>query len=99
MSPADRRSSVLSEFATFFGPQALRANDYFDMLWTEERWTRGCPVGIPATGALLAYGHALREPAGRVKWAGTETATYWNGYMDGAIRSGERAAREALAEL
>jgi monoamine oxidase len=99
LSPADRRSSVLSEFATFFGPQALRPNDYFDMLWCEEQWTRGCPVGIPATGALLAYGPALRDPVGRIKWAGTETSNYWNGYMDGAIRSGERTAREALAEL
>ena len=48
---------------------------------------------------LLAYGPALREPVGRIHWAGTETSTYWNGYMDGAVRSGERAAREVLDEL
>ena len=99
LSQNDRQSQVLSEFATFFGPQALKPNAYFDMLWAEEQWSRGCPVGIPAPGALLAYGHALREPVGRIHWAGTETSTFWNGYMDGAVRSGERAAREALAEL
>jgi monoamine oxidase len=42
------------------------------------------------------YGEALREPVGRIHWAGTESSEVWNGYMDGAIRSGERAAREVL---
>jgi monoamine oxidase len=46
-----------------------------------------------------AYGRALREPVGRLHWAGTETATVWNSYMDGAVRSGERAAVEVLAAL
>ena len=48
---------------------------------------------------LYDFGVALREPHGRIHWAGTETSTYWNGYMDGAVRSGERAAREILDEL
>jgi monoamine oxidase len=42
----------------------------------------------------VAYGSTIREPHGRVHWAGTETATYWAGYMDGAVRAGERAAAE-----
>ena len=46
-----------------------------------------------------AYGARLRQPVGRIHWAGTETSDYWNGYMDGAVRSGERAAAEVLAEL
>jgi monoamine oxidase len=29
-----------------------------------------------------------------IHWAGTETASVWNGYMEGAVRSGERAAAE-----
>jgi monoamine oxidase len=52
-----------------------------------------------APGVLLDYGRALRDPVGRVHWAGTETATRWPGYIDGAVESGERAAREVLAEL
>jgi monoamine oxidase len=50
-------------------------------------------------GVLLDFGKALREPVGRIKWAGTETATIWAGYMDGAVRSGQRAAKEVLAAL
>ncbi len=65
----------------------------------EQRWSRGGPVGIYPPGLMTTYGHAIREPVGRIHWAGTETSTYWNGYMDGAIRSGERAAAEVLEEL
>jgi monoamine oxidase len=103
LSSADRRTTVLNQFATFFGPQladkARNARAYFETNWSAEQWTRGCPVGIPTLGTLLAYGPRMRQPVGRVHWAGTETANYWNGYMDGAVRSGERAAQEVLAEL
>ena len=58
------------------------------------KWSRGGPVGIAGPGVLLDHGPALREPVGRIHWAGTETSNYWNGYMDGAVRSGEaRRAR------
>ena len=43
------------------------------------------------------FGPALREPVGRIHWAGTETATVWSGYMDGALAAGDRAAAEVLA--
>jgi monoamine oxidase len=46
---------------------------------------------------LLEYGPAIRRPVGRIHWAGTETSTFWNGYMDGAVRSGRRAAAEVPA--
>jgi monoamine oxidase len=98
-SEAARKTAVLRNFADYFGPRALSPTDFFEGLWTRERWTRGCPVGILEPGSLVGYGSALRPPTGRVHWAGTETSTYWNGYMDGAVRSGERAAREALAGL
>jgi monoamine oxidase len=99
MSPAARRAAVLKQYAAFFGPRARKAKAFFETPWSEQQWTRGCPVGIPSTGALLAYGPWLRRPVGRIHWAGTETSTYWNGYMDGAVRSGERAADEVLAGL
>ena len=41
----------------------------------------------------------LRKPVGRIHWAGTETSNYWDGYMDGAVRSGERAAAEVIEKL
>jgi monoamine oxidase len=99
MSLAGRRNAVLGQLATFFGSKALKPLKFFETSWSGEQWTRGCPVGIPSTGTLLAYGSRLREPVGLIHWAGTETSDYWNGYMDGAVRSGERAAAEVLAEL
>jgi len=53
-------------------------------------------LAVLAPGTLIDFGAALREPVGRIHWAGTETSTFWNGYMDGAVRSGERAAHEVL---
>jgi monoamine oxidase len=99
MTPAERRAAVIRNFKQFFGPKAGRPREYFETNWTREQWTRGCPVAVPGPGVLVAYGPALRRPIGRIHWAGTETSTYWNGYMDGAVRSGERAAKEILAEL
>jgi monoamine oxidase len=99
MSEADRRSAVLAQFTQFFGPAASNPIGYLESNWAGERWSRGCPVAIPGPGVLTAYGPALRAPVGRIHWAGTETSTYWNGYMDGAVRSGERAAAEVLAAL
>ncbi len=98
-SPAARRTAVLDQYATFFGPEARHPKGFFETSWSGEQWTRGCPVGIPSTGTLVAYGSRIREPVGRVHWAGTETSDYWNGYMDGAVRSGERVAAEVVAEL
>jgi len=93
------RSEVLKNFSDYFGPQAANPTSFHVSDWQEEPWTRGCPVCFTAPGVLLDYGRAIREPVGRIHWAGTETATFWNGYMDGAVRSGERAAREVLAAL
>ena len=68
-------------------------------LWSAEVWSRGDPVGFTPPGVLLDFGEFMRQPPGRIHWAGTETANYWMGYMDGAVRAGERAASEVLAQL
>jgi monoamine oxidase len=67
--------------------------------WDNEGYSRGGPVAIAPPGVLTRYGTALRAPVGGIHWAGTETATFWNGSMDGAVRSGERVAKEVLAVL
>jgi monoamine oxidase len=92
----ERRTAVVDCFARLFGPRAASPDAYVERLWAEEEWTRGCYGCHMPTGAWTSYGPALRAPIGRLHWAGAEYATVWNGYMDGAIRSGERAAREAL---
>jgi monoamine oxidase len=106
MSPAARQSAVIDQYVGWFSSQssalgaaARNPRAFFDTNWSAEVWTRGCPVGIPSLGTLVAYGPYLRAPAGRIHWAGTETSDYWNGYMDGAVRSGERAAAEVVAAL
>jgi monoamine oxidase len=50
-------------------------------------------------GGWTSYGSALRAPVGPLHWAGAEVATVWNGYMDGAVRSGERATAHALRAI
>lgn len=96
---AERRKQVLESFARLFGDQALHPIDYVEQDWTHERWTMGSPVAAAQPGALTAFGSSIREPHGRVHWAGTETSTYWSGFMDGAVRAGERAAAEVHAKL
>lgn len=96
---AQRRAAVLGRFATFFGPEARQPLEYIETDWPEERWSRGGPVGVAGPGTLLRFGVALRSSVGGIHWAGTETSTFWNGYMDGAVRSGERAATEVHEAL
>jgi monoamine oxidase len=89
-----RRQAVVDEFAAAFGDEARGDSDYFDLDWTAERWTKGCPTGSFAPGQMSRYGAYIRPATGRIHWSGSETADHWPGYMDGAVRSGERAAKE-----
>jgi monoamine oxidase len=98
-SASARKAAVLESFARYFGDAAKAPKGYVEMDWAAEPWTRGCYVGFTPPGVLLDYGEAIRRPAGRVHWAGAEYATTWNGYMDGAVRSGEATAAEVLAAL
>jgi len=93
---ASRRAAVLQGFAEMFGEKALHPIDYVERDWTKERWTKGAPVAIMAPGTLTTWGPELRRPHLRTHWAGTETSSYWTGYMDGAVRAGQRAAGEVI---
>jgi monoamine oxidase len=99
LGPAARRRAVLSCFARLFGSAAGRPQALIEHNWTNEAWTRGCYGGFMAPGVWSDFGSALRTPVGRIHWAGTETAEVFNGYMDGAVRSGESAAREVGHQL
>ncbi|MEA2474082.1 MAG: monoamine oxidase [Thermoleophilaceae bacterium] len=93
-STAELKAKVLDNFATYYGDKARNPTAFYEKRWDNDIWHRGCPVCFTPPGVLLDYGKAIRAPIGRIHWAGTETATYWNGYMDGAVRSGERASEE-----
>jgi monoamine oxidase len=93
-----RRKLALSGFAERFGPQAAEPYDYVEQDWVAEELSRGGYMSHFGCGVLTTYGRALTEPCGRVHWAGSETATTSHGAIDGAIRSGERAAVEVLGD-
>lgn len=96
LTRAERREAVLEGFAAMFGEQALHPVEYVEHDWTKERWTTGGPVAVYRPQVMTSFGHTIRTPFRHVHWAGTETSTYWTGYMDGAVRAGERAAGEIL---
>ena len=98
--PADeRRSAVVGQFVEVFGGGAAHPVDYVERAWADETWSGGGPTSNFGPGGWTACGPALRAPLDRVHWAGTETATVWTGYMEGALESGERAAAEVLSGL
>jgi monoamine oxidase len=96
LRPEERRAAVLACFGRLFGPRAERPLGYAEQEWSAEEWSGGGPTSNFGPGGWTACGPALREPLGRVHWAGTETATVWSGYMEGALQAGERVASEVL---
>ena len=87
---SDRRAGPV------FGPRAAKPSGYVEKNWSAEPYSRGCYAGVLGPGAWTSYGTWLREPIDRIHWAGTETATRWMGYFDGAVQSGKRAAAEVM---
>ncbi|KAA1415963.1 FAD-dependent oxidoreductase [Nocardioides humilatus] len=96
--PRERRAAVLRSFAEVAGRNALRPTDYFEQDWTTEEFTRGGPTAVAAPGTVTGFGEWRDRPFGRVHWAGAEHSDYWNGYMDGAVRSGKDAANAVLEQ-
>jgi monoamine oxidase len=99
LTARQRRDAALEELARVFGEFERRPIAFYEKSWLDDEWSRGCYVGIMPPGTWSTLGQALRDPVGPIHWAGTETAIVWNGYMDGAIRSGEDAASAVLTEL
>ena len=96
-APEDRRAAVLGTLQRLFGPRAASPARYVETAWAEEEYTRGCYGAYLAPGTWTSFGRALRAPVGPIHWAGADYATVWNGYMEGAVRSGEAAAAAVLA--
>jgi monoamine oxidase len=96
---SDRQRRVTGALKRYFGEQAGSFQEYRELDWGAEPWSRGGPVGGLPPGVLTHSFAHLRKPEGRIHWAGTESATEWIGYMEGAIQSGERAADEVLRRL
>jgi len=89
-----RKTQALSYFARYFGEEASRPVEYVDHCWANEPWSKGCYAGLYPTGAWTNFQDTLAQPTGRIHWAGTETSKVWYGYIEGAVRAGERAVNE-----
>jgi monoamine oxidase len=96
LDEAERRRAVLDCFVRYVGARAAHPTAYLEKNWSAEEFTRGCYGAHFAPGVWTSYGDTLRTPVGRIHWAGAEYAVEWNGYMEGAIRSGMATAREVL---
>ena len=96
LDDTERRRAILAELVRRFGDKAASPIDYLEQNWTTERYSGGGMLSHAPTGVLTDFGPALREPCGRIHWAGTESSAVMCGWVDGAVRSGERAAAEVM---
>lgn len=99
LSGAARRTAVLGEFVRAFGRVARSPLDWREKSWAEDPYCRGGYGAYFPPGVLTSVGSAVRNPIGPLHWAGSETATEWSGYIEGALRSADRAAEEVLTAL
>lgn len=97
LGEGERRTAVIDGLRRLFGDAAGRVEGYAERQWADEPWTGGGPTSNFGPGGWTGSGPLLRAPLGRVHWAGTETATEWSGFMEGALQSAERVAAEVLA--
>ncbi len=94
LSEAEGREAILKGFARLYGNRALKPEGWASRAWKQEQWSQGGPVAIGPPGAITSTRDSLTKPLGRIHWAGTETSPLRGGFIDGAIRAGERAATE-----
>jgi monoamine oxidase len=95
----DAGAELARIYAEALGEEALHPVAYYDHDWSKvDRWTLTCISPMPP-GFYTKYGEALHPHVGRLIWSGTETAEIWAGYMDGAVRSGHKAALQALQAM
>jgi len=99
VSLSERQDAVIGALTRYFGDDAKQFSTYLERDWGLEDFTGGCPVGSMNAGTITQWGKELRAPHGPVHFGGTETATWWYGFMNGAIQAGERCAIEVLEAL
>lgn len=92
--PAKRRRAFLAALVRFFGPAAASPRAVHEKVWAADPWARGAYGTYNPPGALTLAGDSATRPIGPIHWAGSESASEWPGYIDGAIESGLRAASE-----
>ncbi|XP_063306212.1 amine oxidase [flavin-containing] A-like [Pelobates fuscus] len=100
LSKEERKKRICEYYAKALGTEeALHPIHYEEKNWCEEQYSGGCYTAYFPPGVMTQYGSVIREPVGKLYFAGTETATQWSGYMEGAVQAGERAAREVMCQM
>ncbi|XP_077198982.1 amine oxidase [flavin-containing] A-like isoform X2 [Paroedura picta] len=100
LSVEERKRKICELYAKVLGTEeALHPVHYEEKNWSTEQYSGGCYTSYFPPGIMFQYGRIIREPFGKIYFAGTETATKWSGYMEGAVQAGERAAREILHSM
>ncbi|MBE0011684.1 NAD(P)/FAD-dependent oxidoreductase [Arthrobacter sp. AET 35A] len=98
-TPQERERAFLDLLVKAFGPQAADPSYFHETDWTQQEWAKGGPVTYMPPGVLANFGAALRDPVGKVHFAGTEASFQWSGYMEGGVRAGQKAAAAIAEEL
>ncbi|USP78611.1 Amine oxidase [Curvularia clavata] len=103
MAPHDQRRAVLEQIAHAFcqgkDSEAYRPIEIFNQIWKHEEYSKGALVPIPALGYMTKFTDINGKAVGNLHFAGTEYASEWKGYMEGALDSGEAAAAEVMKAL
>jgi monoamine oxidase len=92
----ERQRIIVEALVTRFGPSAGAPTLYHEVEWADQVWSGGGMFAHFPPGVLTNFGSLVRQPVGGIHWAGTETSSVFHGSINGAIESGERAAREVL---
>lgn len=94
-----RQRAFTDSVVQAFGPVASEPVEYMERDWAAEPFTGGCHGAHFAPGIWTATGPQLAATDGVLHFAGAEYSAKFNGYMEGAVRSGRDAAAQVARDL
>jgi monoamine oxidase len=95
LSDEERIQLAVTEIEKLFPGSSDLIEHTATVAWPNEEFTRGSYMAL-SPGQVTVHWEALMTPTGRLFFAG-EHATAIQGYMEGAVESGQRAARMILS--
>jgi len=98
LPPEEKEEQLLAQIASIFATRDVVDDEFICSLssdWSTDKYSGwGCPCPSLGPGVLDTYGDALREPWMNIHFVGVETAGNFKGFMEGAVRSGERGLQK-----
>ncbi len=98
MGATDRHAFASGTIERVFPGTTEIIDEVFEYSWQRDPWARGA-YGIAASGQLYAWKEHLARPEGRIHFAGEHTSLEYAAWIEGAVRSGYRAAEEVNAGI